>query len=336
MDVDAFVAAHSAEWRRLENLVGRANRPRRLSGAEVDELVGLYARAATHLSVVQTNSPDPALVGRLSALVARSRGAVTGAGTPARQDLPRFFRVTFPAAAYRSWRWSAAAAAGSLLVALALGAWVASSPHVQSALLPRQEVRQLVEHDFANYYRSHPAGAFAAQVWTNNAWVAAIALCLGVLLGLPTLLILLQNAANLGIAGGYLAAAGKSGLFFGLILPHGLLELTAVFLAAGTGLRLGWTVIDPGPRRRVDALAAEGRAAVTIALGLVVVLLLSGVIEAFVTPSPLPAWARIAVGVVAEAGFLAYVGVLGRRAVRGGETGDLPVGLRPDVVPIAG
>jgi len=75
---------------------------------------------------------------------------------------------------------------------------------------------------------------------------------------------------------------------------------------------------------------------VTIALGLVVVLLVSGAIEAFVTPSALPTWARIGIGVLAELGFLAYVAAFGRRAVRAGETGDLPVGLRPDAVPTAG
>src|SRR5205085_7761227 len=127
----------------------------------------------------------------------------------------------------------------------------------------------LVGHDFADYYSAHPAADFAAQVWTNNALVAAGALVLGIALGLPTLFLLFENAANLGVAAGFMAAGDRLGIFFGLILPHGLLELTAVFIAAGTGLRLGWTVIDPGPRRRADALGQEGRAAITVALGLV-------------------------------------------------------------------
>jgi uncharacterized membrane protein SpoIIM required for sporulation len=129
---------------------------------------------------------------------------------------------------------------------------------------------------------------------------------------------------------------GRLGVFFGLILPHGLLELTAVFVAAGAGLRLGWTVIDPGPRSRADALAQEGRAAAGMALGLSLVLLVSGVIEAFVTPSALPTWARIGIGCVAEALFLAYVFGLGRRAALAGETGDVAEDERGDVLPTAG
>ena len=124
-------------------------------------------------------------------------------------------------------------------------------------------------------------------------------------------------------------------MFFGLISPHGILELTAVFVAAGAGLRLGWAWVDPGRLPRGQALAAAGREAITVALGLVVVLLVSGVIEAFVTPSPLPTWVRIGIGVVAEAVFLGYVWIFGRRAALAGETGDLGLGQREDVAPVS-
>ena len=331
MDADAYVAAHEPQWRRLDTLVRRR---RRLTGDEIDELVRLYQQTATHLSAVQSSAHDPVLVAALSSRLAKARAAVTGAHDRHWGMAGRFALVTFPAMAYRARWWWLGTALGSLLVAFLVGWWVARSPAVQAALLPRAAVRQLVNHQFLGYYSRYAAPAFAAQVWTNNAWLAAEALIFGILLGLPTLLVLFDNAVNVGVAGALMIVHGKGVLFFALILPHGMLELTAVFLAAATGLRLGWTIIDPGPRPRSQALAAEGRAAVSIALGLIVVLLVSGVIEAFVTPSPLPTWARITIGVVAEAVFLGYVIAFGRRALAAGVTGD--IAEAPDLAPVTG
>ena len=132
-----------------------------------------------------------------------------------------------------------------------------------------------------------------------------------------------------------MSSAGRLDTFLGLILPHGLLELTAVFIAAGIGLRLGWTLIDPGPRTRRTALAQEGRTALGVAIGLAAVLFLSGALEGFVTPSGLPTWARITIGAAVELAFLLYVYDLGGRAVRAGETGDLATPDREAPLPTA-
>jgi uncharacterized membrane protein SpoIIM required for sporulation len=330
VDVEAFAAAHQAEWQRLDDLVRRR---RRLSGAEVDELVQLYQRAATHLSAVRSAGHDPALSARLSTQVARARSAVTGSHVASWGLVGRFITVGFPAAVYRARWWWLASAAGSLAVAVIVGWWIARSPYVQARLIPPAEARQLVNQQFQGYYSQYAASSFAAKVWTNNAWVAAESLISGILAGIPTVLVLLDNAINGGVDAGFMFAHGKGGLFFSLILPHGLLELSAVFLAASAGLRLGWCIIDPGPRTRATALAEEGRAAMTIALGLIAVLLVSGAIEAFVTPSPLPSWARILIGAVAEVAFLAYVLILGRRAVAAGQTPDIE--SPPDTRPVA-
>jgi uncharacterized membrane protein SpoIIM required for sporulation len=331
VDVDAFVAAHQAEWDRLDRLVARR---RRLSGEEVDELVTTYQRTATHLSAVRTAGYDPALVARLSTKVARARSAVTGAHSPAWASVGRFAAVSFPAMAYRVRWWWLGTAAGSLLVALVMGWWIARSPGVQASLLPPDQTRQLVNQQFRDYYSQYAATSFAAKVWTNNALVAAESLIFGILLGVPTLLVLFSNAANIGAVGGLMFAHGRGVEFFALILPHGMLELSAVFLAAAAGLRLGWRIIDPGPLPRSQALAVAGRETITLALGMIVVLLVSGVIEAFVTPSPLPTWARIGIGACAEALFLGYVIVLGRRAAAAGLSPDIEAA--PDVVPVAG
>jgi uncharacterized membrane protein SpoIIM required for sporulation len=331
VDLDAFTAVHEPEWSRLERLLQR----RRLTALEADELVALYQRAATHLSVVRSAAPDPAVAARLSRLVAQARAKVTGGSEPWTRELARFAAVSFPAAVYRA-RWTAVgAAAFSATVALALGVWIARTPQAQAVIARQVDVRRLVENDFAGYYTRQAAGSFAAQVWTNNAWVAALCIAFGVT-GVLVVAVLVQNAVNVGAVGGIMAAYGRLDLFFGLITPHGLLELTAVFVAAGAGLRLFWAWVDPGPLPRGQAMAREGRSMVTVALGLVVVLLVSGVVEAFVTPSGLPTWARIGIGALVWGAFLAYVGILGRRAAAAGETGDVRAELAGDELPVTG
>ncbi|WNZ11060.1 stage II sporulation protein M [Streptomyces sp. 11x1] len=334
MDLDVFVSAHRAEWDRLDALL---RRQRRLDGAEVDELVTLYQRTATHLSLIQSSAPDPQLTGRLSQLVARARSAVTGNRRASWRDVTRFLTQGFPAAVYRSRHWWVPTALLSTLVAVLLGWWIGTHPEVQAGIAAPDALREMTRPggQYETYYSSHPAASFAAQVWTNNAQAAAMCLVLGIFLGLPVLWILLLNMLNLGVGIGLMTSAGRLDVFLGLILPHGLLELTAVFVAAGTGLRLGWTVIDPGPRTRRSALAEEGRAALGMAIGLALVLFVSGAIEGFVTPSGLPTWARITIGVLAELAFLGYVYILGGRAVRAGDTGDVEEHERSAAVPTA-
>ena len=172
-------------------------------------------------------------------------------------------------------------------------------------------------------------------MWTHNAWLTAICIALGIL-GVPVVYLLFENVLNLGFMGAIMINHDRGALFFGLILPHGLLELTAVFVAGATGLRLFWAWIDPGPRTRGRAVAEEGRSAMAVALGLVVVLAISGVIEAFVTPSPLPTWARITIGVIVEAAFIAYVFTVGRWACQRGATGDVAARDAGDTAPVVG
>ncbi|MFE1594575.1 stage II sporulation protein M [Nocardia sp. NPDC058705] len=311
MDTDAYSWASQRSWYRLDQLV----RQRKLSGADADELVRLYRSTSQQLARLQGHHPDPELVDRLSALVARARGRVLAARSQPWREVGRFFTHHFPAAVYRAWPWWLGTTAIFLAVAGVIAVLVDSSGAARDALgVPRGDLSIITGPGgkFETYYSEHPNEAFAAKVWTHNSLVSAIALFTGVLI-LPAVYALFMNALNLGITGGLMADAGRLDSFFGFILPHGTLELTALFVAGGVGLKLGWTLVDPGRDSRAVAMARQGRATATVALGLVGVLLVCGLLEGFVTPSPLPVPVRIGLGFAAEALFLFYVFVIGRR-----------------------
>ena len=319
MDIDRFIARNSPGWARLEALVRRGAGS--LTPAEVDELVQLYQRASAHLSHARTVRADAALVARLTRLVAAAAAVLYGTRSRSLAGLVRFFTTSFPAAVWHVRRFVLVAAALLLLPGLVVGAWVATSDAALDAAGPEAVREAYVEDDFEAYYSSAPAGQFATQVTVNNIQVAILAFAAGVLLCVVTAFILVFNGANVGVAAGLFAAAGQQPRFWGLILPHGLLELSAVIVAGAAGLALGWALVAPGDRPRSAALAEEGRRAAVVVLGLVLAFVVAGAIEGFVTPSGLPTPARVAVGATAAAAFWTYVVTLGRSAAARGYTG---------------
>ncbi|MEU7982278.1 stage II sporulation protein M [Micromonospora sp. NPDC049081] len=311
MDLDAYVAEHSHEWRRLELFCDR----RRLDVDEIDEMIVLYQRTATHLSALRSRAPDPALVSRLSQLVLRARARITGRRRPSWGALGRFLVVGFPGAVYRAWPWWCAVATGFSLLSGFLIWYVAGNPGTAAAFIGPDAAADLVDSGFAGYYTEFSAPTFAFHLWTHNAWIAAQCLASGVLV-VPVFYLLWQNALNVGVVGGVMVSYGRADVFFGLITPHGLLELTGVFVAAGVGLRTAWAWISPPEHLgRGRAVAEAGRSAILVAVGLVGLFAVSALLEAFVTPSPVPVSLRVGVGATVWLGFLAYVVLLGRRAV---------------------
>ena len=304
MDLDAYVAEHRGEWRRLAMLSGRF----RLNAAEADELVMLYQRVATQLSVVRSRTPDPALVAELSRLVLTARAALTG---PSRFDwarVPRFFVHDMPLAFYKARWWWIAIGFSFYAIGGVMIWWVAGDPQVAHAFgMSDAEIDEIVNGAFEGYYSEFMPQNFGLQVWTNNSYLAAMCLASGVLV-VPPLFMIWSEAVRFGVIGGVMVGAGHGEDFFGLVAPHGLLELTAVFVAAGVGMRMGWAWVDPGPvLTRAQSLAVAARQAMAGALGLVVVLLVSAILEAFVTPSPLPLFARDAINLGVWIAFLCYI-----------------------------
>ncbi|MEY2452131.1 MAG: hypothetical protein QOD92_1705 [Acidimicrobiaceae bacterium] len=336
MDLDRFIVRNSGAWRRLEELTARTRRigQRSLAPAEVDELVALYQRTAAQLSHARTYYDDPGLTSRLTTLVAAANAAIYGSQPVSIRSVGRFFTETFPAAVYVNRRFIAASAVLFFIPMIAIGAWLGTSNRALDAAAPKFAREAIVTSEAENYYSSKPAAEFSTQVLVNNIGVSFLAFATGIFLCVGTAYFLVTNGLNIGVIGGIFFNAHQLAKFFGLILPHGLLELTAITIAGAAGLRLGWTVIAPGDRPRGEALADEGRRSVVIVLGLMLCFVVAGLIEGFVTPSALPVSVRVGIGVLVELGFIFWIVTRGRAAVDRGLTGVFGEEPRPTAVPL--
>lgn len=276
MTVDRFVAERSGEWDELGQLLDAARgHPERLGPARLRRLGALYRAAAADLATVRRRWPAEPELARLEALVGRARLAVYGRASR-RGSLRTFLLRGY-------WRrvrerpgplWaSAALLLGPILVA---GVWGASDPGL-AALAPGMATSADL---------GLPGGASAAmsaEILTNNIQVTFLAFAGGITAGVVTALVLVLNGVLIGVLGGVAVAVGNGRVFTELVVPHGVLELSCIVVAGAAGLRVGLALIDPGRRRRADALVTEGRAAAELALGTAPWLVLAGLVEGFVT-----------------------------------------------------
>jgi uncharacterized membrane protein SpoIIM required for sporulation len=157
------------------------------------------------------------------------------------------------------------------------------------------------------------------SIFLHNMEVALLILIVGICAGVPAALLIFLNGWSLGTMGAAIHAGGYDYAFWSLIAAHGVLELSIFVTAGAAGLRLGDAVLRPGMLRRADALARAGRETLGLALAVILLLVVSGTLEAFVSPSGMPGGAKIAIGLTVGACFYAWMLLAGRerRAVPG-------------------
>jgi uncharacterized membrane protein SpoIIM required for sporulation len=324
MDVDRFIRRNQDTWDRLAVLTERVRRsPRGVSPQELDELVQLYQRTSTHLSHARTYDTDPATVNRLTRLVADAGAVVYGRRPRTARTLGRFFTHTFPASVWYARRAVLAAALLLFVPVVVMIVWLTNSPEALDATASEAQRQVIVDEAFESYYSEQPSAQFAALVGVNNIYVSFLAFVLGTLFVVPGAFVVVNNGLHIGQVGAIMTAEGEADVFWTLIMPHGLLELSAIVLAAGAGIWLGWTWIAPGDRTRADALGEEGRRVGAMILGIVLLFVIAALIEGFVTGSALPIQVRIGIGATVWLAVVVYLVERGRAAVAAGSTGQL-------------
>jgi uncharacterized membrane protein SpoIIM required for sporulation len=155
----------------------------------------------------------------------------------------------------------------------------------------------------------------SSVIISNNIQVTLLAFGFGLTAGVGTTVLLIFNGIHLGSVAGWMTLHGKERALWGWIMPHGGTELLAICLAGAAGYLLAAAIVAPGQVRRSTALKNIGSDALVIELGCMVMLVIAGVIEGFVSPSGIDYQSRIGVLLTSLAGWAIYFLSAGRQAV---------------------
>ena len=302
---EQFVRARRDAWERLEELVERAQGARlgALSNDELHELGTLYRRASADLARAQTryNSTlaGQELVRTLNSLVRRAHAQIYAApaSNASASSAWKWLFYGFPAAFRRHWH--AIALAALLMYGPAFASYVMVwSDAANTRLFLDDEIVKTVEDRAQKQLTTGWGGntsykgvvespAISGYLMTNNIRVSMMAVALGVTAGLGTGFVLIQNGMLLGSLAGVASNNNVDFLFWSVILPHGILELTAICIAGGAGFVIARAIYAPGDLPRRDALKIAGGEAAQLLVGVAVMLVIAGLIEGFITPAEL-------------------------------------------------
>jgi uncharacterized membrane protein SpoIIM required for sporulation len=287
MDLVAFVETHRPGWARLAELLDRIE-TQGLDGLPLDqarEFGRLYRGASSDLLAARGHAASADLVEYLNALVARGYAQTYPGERVKLGDAGAFVARGFPRLVRREWK---AVLASYLLFFLGLGfgyVAVAVDPDAAAALVPAEH-QHVDPGERAEQQASRsaiPTGSeqatFASFLFTHNIEVAFLAFALGISLGIGTVILLWYNGLMLGALAMVYQAKGQAVWFWAWILPHGVVEISAISLAGAAGLVVGRALLAPGNRTTADALREEGRVAVRMVLGTIPLFIVAGFTE---------------------------------------------------------
>ena len=311
MTFEEFVHKKQPTWSELEALLERSRgaQRNRLSPLQLDRLGYLYRRVTSDLAVARRDFPQTPCVTYLNELASRAHSGIYQTSPFKRGTLRQFFRVGFPTLFRENLTFIAAA---FLLFTLGFTAayWLAvANPGFAENIVPAELLEHLHKTDKTtwNNTSAENRNLFASFVITNNIRVAFLAFAAGITFMLGSVYVLAFNGVHLGAVAGLSQVHGLSLALCSFVSPHGYIELTAIFIAGGAGLKMGYALIAPGLLTRKRALTEAAKTAVHLLGGCIALFLTAGVIEGFISPSSLPPSVKIGIGAITGVVLFSYL-----------------------------
>ncbi len=315
-----WIEKRKPHWTRLEQLVERgARHVSALNHAELQELGLLYRQIASDLATVnEDESGGRHLAVYLNQLLARGHNILYAGRGKKASGIVAFYGETYPRVFRENLPQTMVAVA---IFALAMiGGWAVTihDPAFAHRMLGPQMMETIARKEMWTHSVLTVQPLAASAITTNNLSVAFACYALGITV-IGTIWMMLLNGLLLGVVGAATWHAGMANLLWSFVVGHGVLELPAIFIAGGAGLEIARALLFPGLLPRREALTQAGGRASKLVLGSIPLLLFAGSIEAFFSPTSVPAGMKYALGAVLLSALLAWLFGAGKPVARAGD-----------------
>lgn len=296
MNEQDFVRQKRESWERFHQLLQKMEQrggTNRVTREEAREFGTLYRRISSDLAFARSRASNHDLVLHLNALLTRAYTLLYDTATPqhAARSLWSFYYYEFPTLLQRHVRLFLLTVFITLLGGAFAYGLVITRPSNVDLFIPEM-FKDSLEVWKKGEIGAPPSAEFSAQLMTHNAQIGVMAAVTGVAVGIPTLSLLFSNGTTLGAFAAVMTQVNRHGSFWPGILPHGIAELTAIFICGAAGLLLGGAILFPGLRTRWDALRSAGTDAIRLTLGTVPLFIFAGIIEGMFSHLAIPAILR--------------------------------------------
>jgi uncharacterized membrane protein SpoIIM required for sporulation len=312
-----WLEKRQTHWKRLEHLLDQVQKEglRSLTRSELQELGLLYRQAAADLSALREDASGKSYARSLNLLLSRAHNIIYSGEKSSARGIVYFYRHTYPQIFRKNLRLITISFLLFMVGGLAGMLLALTHPDYMRMFLGPRMMETIDRHKMWTESVVSVAPAASSGIMTNNITVSFITFAWGITAGIGTVFSLVFNGVMLGVVGTACWLNDMSLSLWSFVAPHGVLELPAIFIAGGAGLRIAQGMLFPGLLSRQDSLAKAGGEAVRLLMGTVPILIIAGSIEGFISPSALPwQWKFTLAGAVAVI-FFSYLFFCARGAI---------------------
>ncbi|AXT50656.1 stage II sporulation protein M [Aquimarina sp. BL5] len=288
----AFVKQNKDKWLKFESVL--------LNNAQItpDELSSLYIEITDHLSYARTFYPNSQTFNYLNGLASNAHQKIYKTKKEKKNRFYSFWVKEFPLEFYKYQR--------QLLIAFLISA-LFTAIGVYSSATDGAFVRSILGDGYVNmtlenienddpmavYKKMEETNMFLG-ITINNIKVALYCFSFGVMLGIGTIFMLMQNFIMLGSFQYFFYEKGLLWESARTIWIHGTIEISVIIIAGCAGLVVGNSILFPKTYTRLTSFVRGVKAGLKIVISTVPFFIIAGFLEGFVTRhTEMPDWLAI-------------------------------------------